>query len=154
MFARRDGQILTVDGYEATGGVLGALGGRSEELYGELSPAGQRAAREVFLRLVTVDELGGTTRRRARQSELKSLAVDPDALDQVLCCFGGFRLLFCDRDPGSGTPMVEVAHEALLEELDRLKDWIDDGRQDLMLSRRIGAAAQEWDDAGRDPSFL
>jgi serine/threonine protein kinase/DNA-binding SARP family transcriptional activator/WD40 repeat protein len=154
MFGRRDGQILTVEGYEATGGVLGALGGRSEELYGELSPAGQRAAREVFLRLVTVDEVGTTTRRRARQSELKSLPVDQDELDRVLARFGAFRLLSFDRDPVSRTPTVEVAHEALLEEWGRLKGWIDDRRQDLMLSRRIGLAAQEWDDAGRDPSFL
>jgi WD40 repeat protein len=72
----------------------------------------------------------------------------------VLTRFGAFRLLSFDRDPVSRTPTVEVAHEALLEEWDRLKDWIDDRRQDLMLSRRIGAAAQEWDDAGRDSSFL
>ncbi len=111
-------------------------------------------ARQVFLRLVAVDELSGDTRRRVRQAELKSLAVDQAALDTVLRQFGSFRLLSYDRDPVTRGPTVEVAHEALLREWDRLAGWIDAERENLLVQRRIGATAREWADSGGDPGFL
>ena len=120
LFKRREGNLLTAHAYRATGGVLGALGRRAEELYEELSPQAKEAARQLFLRLVTVDELSGDTRRRVRRTELKGLSVDQGALDAVLHQFGSFRLLSYDRDPVSRGPTVEVAHEALLREWGRL----------------------------------
>jgi serine/threonine protein kinase/DNA-binding SARP family transcriptional activator/WD40 repeat protein len=154
MFARRLDDTLTIAGYETSGGVLGALGRRAEELYSGLSESGQEAARQVFLRLVTVDESSADTRRRARQSELKSLDVDQEALDAALQSYGGFRLLSFDRDPVTRGPTVEVAHEALLREWARLRGWIDDERESLILGRRLSASTQEWIEAERDPSFL
>ena len=77
LFKRREGNLLTAHAYRATGGVLGALGGRAEELYEELSPQAKEAARQLFLRLVTVDELSGDTRRRVRRTELKGLVRRP-----------------------------------------------------------------------------
>ena len=154
LFNRREGNLLTIDGYQSTGGVVGALGRRAEELYQELSPAGKEAVRQLFLRLVTVDEITGDTRRRVRQTELKTLAVDQGALDQALQQFGSFRLLSFDRHPVTRGPTVEVAHEALLREWDRLKEWIDGQREDLTLHRRLNSSAQEWVDSGLDRSFL
>ncbi|MFP4554817.1 MAG: BTAD domain-containing putative transcriptional regulator, partial [Actinomycetota bacterium] len=116
MFSRREGPVLTIAAYEATGGVAGALGRRAEELYEGLGPAGQEAARQVFLRLVSVDEFAADTRRRARQSELLSLAVDRAGVESVLNAFAGFRLLTFDREPVTRGPTVEVAHEALFTE--------------------------------------
>ena len=153
LFARRQGDTLTIDGYEETGGVLGALGRRSEELFTELGEDGQGAARQLFLRLVTVDETADT-RRRVRQTELKSLDVDQPSLDEVLRRYGSFRLLSFDRDPVTRSPTVEVAHEALLREWDRLRNWIDERREELRLSRRIAVSTQEWFETDGDPSFL
>ncbi|HEY6635590.1 MAG TPA: protein kinase, partial [Acidimicrobiia bacterium] len=154
MFSHRDGSTLTIAGYEATGGVAGALGRRAEELYEGLTPAGMLATREVFLRLVSVDELGTVTRRRARQAELVSLAVDRGGLESVLKAFAGFRLLTFDRDPVTRGPTVEVAHEALLTEWPRLHSWIEDARESLVLARRVGESAQEWVESKEDPSYL
>lgn len=154
LFNRREGNLLTIDAYRATGGVLGALGGRAEELYKELSPQAKEVARQLFLRLVTVDELSGNTRRRVRRTELKGLAIDQGALDTVLHQFGSFRLLSYDRDPVTRGPTVEVAHEALLREWDRLAGWIDGERENLLVQRRISGAAREWVDSRNDPSFL
>ena len=154
MFSGREGDRLTIAAYEATGGVLAAVGRRAEVLYGELPQAGREAARQLFLRLVTVDEeASGDTRRRVRQSELTGLAVDRQALDQAINQFGTFRLLSFDTDPITRSPTVEVAHEALLREWPRLRDWVDDLREDLLLHRRINAATREWIESGRDPSF-
>ncbi len=59
-----------------------------------------------------------------------------------------------DRDTTSRGPTVEVAHEAILREWERLAGWIDDARGDLLIRRRIDSAAREWDEAGREPSYL
>ncbi len=49
---------------------------------------------------------------------------------------------------------VEVAHEALVREWPRLREWLNENREGLRLHRRIGQAAQEWDRLDRDPSAL
>lgn len=153
-FSHRERSTLTVAGYEATGGVAGALGRRAEELYQGLTTAGRLATREVFLRLVSVDEVGTVTRRRARQAELVSLAMDRAGLEAVLKAFSSFRLLTFDRDPVTRGPTVEVAHEALLIEWSRLREWIEDARESLVLARRVGESAQEWIDSDEDLSYL
>jgi WD40 repeat protein len=154
MFSHRERSTLTISGYEAAGGVAGALGRRAEDLYDGLTPAGKLATREVFLRLVSVDEMGVVTRRRARQSELISLDIDRQGLESVLSAFAGFRLLTFDRDPVTRGPTIEVAHEALLTEWSRLRSWIEDARESLVLARRVGESAHEWLESGEDPSYL
>ena len=154
LFHRREGDELTVGAYRTTGGVIGALGRRAEEIYGGLPPAGREAARQLFLRLVTVDEGTDVTRRRVRQTELNGLDVGQSTLESVVQQFAAYRLLTFDRDPITRSPTIEVAHEALLDEWERLSRWIGQQREGLILHRRLAAALNEWDDAGHDPAFL
>ena len=72
----------------------------------------------------------------------------------VLETFGESRLLSFDRDPLSRGSTVEVAHEALLTEWRRLREWIDSGRDDLRMHRSLAVTAEEWVADDRDPSFL
>jgi WD40 repeat protein/DNA-binding SARP family transcriptional activator/energy-coupling factor transporter ATP-binding protein EcfA2 len=153
LFERREDGVLTRAAYTAIGGVAGALAYEAEALYSGLSDAGRVATRQLFLRLVNVGD-GSDTRRRADRDELASLDVEQRELDHALEAFGAARLLSFDRDPRSGAPTVEVAHEALLENWGRLRTWIDLAREDVVLRRRIAAAAREWRDSGRDSSFL
>ena len=60
LFANRTSDVLTLEGYLATGGVVGALGRRAEELYAQLGPSARAACRQVFLRLVSVDPAAQT----------------------------------------------------------------------------------------------
>jgi DNA-binding SARP family transcriptional activator/WD40 repeat protein len=154
LFAARKHETLTLDGYHRTGGVLGALGRRAEEIYQHLSDEGKEATRHLFLRLVSVDELADDTRRRVRQTELRSLGINPMVLDDVLQQFGAYRLLSFDRDGATRTPTIEVAHEALIREWPRLRTWIDERREDLLIHRRIQVAVRDWEDSDKDPSDL
>lgn len=154
MFHHREGSLLTIAGYEAAGGVAGALGRRAEELHDGLPPAGRHAIREMLLRLVSVDELGSVTRRRARQSELVTLAIDRSGAETALQAFSRFRLLTFDRDPVTRGPTVEVAHEALLSAWPRLQGWIEEARESLVLGRRVRESAHEWIESSQDPSYL
>ena len=72
----------------------------------------------------------------------------------VIETFGARRLLSFDRDPATRGPTVEVAHEALLREWGQLRRWIEAAREDIRTHRRLAAAAWEWTESGRDPSFV
>jgi WD40 repeat protein/serine/threonine protein kinase len=154
LFHNRVDDQLTLDAYHRTGGVMGALGGRAEQFYGTFDDAGRVAAEQVFLRLVSVDEARQDTRRRVPLPELYRLGIDRGALDDVLATYGAGRLLTFDRDPHSRTPTVEVAHEALLQKWDRLRIWIEQQREALVLHRRFTAARTEWAAADRDSAYL
>jgi WD40 repeat protein/DNA-binding SARP family transcriptional activator len=152
LFDRRYDAMLTVASYRDIGGVAGALARRAETTYVGLREAGQRACRDLFLRLVTPGEGVEDTRRREEVAEVTALA--PDTMPGVLDAFGDARLLSFDRDPETRAPTVEVAHEALLREWRRLRGWIDAARDDLRTHRRLQTAAADWTAADRDPSYL
>ena len=154
LFERREGNVLTRAVYRSLGGVSGALGRRAEELYEALDEQGRGAARQLFLRLVSLGDGTEDTRRLVPRSELDALGVDPSAMTAVIDAFGSARLLSFDRDARTGTATVEIAHEALLSAWSRLRQWVDDARDDLRTERRLAAASREWTEAGEDASFL
>jgi len=82
------------------------------------------------------------------------IEVDQRAMAEAIDAFGSSRLLSFDRDPRTGTPTIEVAHEALLREWGRLRGWIDAARDDVRMHRRLITAASEWADSDGDQSFL
>jgi WD40 repeat protein/transcriptional regulator with XRE-family HTH domain len=175
--------LLTKQAYQSSGGVSGALARRADELYNGLDAAGQEAARQLFLRLITLGEGTEDTRRRVLRAEVEALAAKqtpaltlpltrgegssspspsegegrgggPAAINEVIETFGRHRLLTFDRDPITRGPTVEVAHEALLREWGRLREWLDASRNDIRLQRLLAAAAVEWQAANHDPGFL
>lgn len=154
LFERRSLDRLTLADYRSSGGLVGAIGRRAERVYLELSPDLRATARSVFLSLVTVDEESEDTRRRVRLHELEQFSHGPHAVEEVLGAFGQARLLTFDRSAVSRGPTVELAHEAILREWDRLAGWIDAVRDDLLIRRRVATAAREWDGSDRDPSYL
>jgi DNA-binding SARP family transcriptional activator/WD40 repeat protein/tRNA A-37 threonylcarbamoyl transferase component Bud32 len=154
LFEQRDSDLVTLAAYEASGGVVAALGRRAEEIFSELDDHHRDAARQVFLRLVTPGLDGADTRRRVRRSELDRIGVDGDTLDGVLAAFGEPRLLTFDHDEVTRGATVEVAHEALIREWPRLEGWIDENREELVLRGRLAAAVADWEQAGRSDSYL
>lgn len=151
VFERRKGILLSLEAYENSGGVLGALARRAQEVYNDLDEGQQKTARQIFLRLVTLGEGVRDTRRRAKRAELLTLAEDAE---HVLSAFGKYRLLTFDVEPSSREPMVEVAHEALLRTWTLLQEWLDDSRNDIRLQRWLATASNEWEKSGRDRSYL
>ncbi|MFN2172318.1 MAG: protein kinase domain-containing protein, partial [Candidatus Promineifilaceae bacterium] len=75
LFDERQNEVMTRAAYEEVGGVLSALGRRAEENYNCLNPAQQEAARQMFLRLVTLGEGVEDTRRRVLRSELEGICI-------------------------------------------------------------------------------
>ncbi len=153
-FERRTGTLMTVASYRESGGVLGSLARRAEELYSQMTPAQQEAIRQLFLRLVTLGEGTEDTRRRILWSELTFTETEDDPLQYVLDTYGKYRLLTFDKDPQTREPTVEVAHEALIRQWQRLRQWLLNSREDLRTQRRLVTALQEWRNSGKEDSFL
>ncbi len=154
VFERREGSILTYTAYQASGGVLGALARRAEEIYQQLDAQKQNAVRQIFLRLVTLGEGTEDTRRRVEYSELLSIGDNQEIIQTVLDLYSRYRLLTFDNDPVTRNPTVEVAHEAILREWKRLREWLDESRDDVRSQQRLASAANIWKAENYDPSFL
>jgi DNA-binding SARP family transcriptional activator/ABC-type glycerol-3-phosphate transport system substrate-binding protein len=155
MFDVREKDVITVSAYREVGGVLGALVQRAESILESLDAPSQSAARQTFLRLVSLGQNGDQdTRRRTLVSELTAVGEHGESIQNALDVFGHHRLLTFDRDLVTRSPTVEISHEALLREWGRLREWIEGARADVRLQQRLAEAMRDWDDADRGEDFL
>ncbi len=154
LFDRRIGDTLTLDAYRSMGGIEGSVGRKAEHLYDRLTPPQQEATEQVFLRLVSIAEGETRSRRRVDATELLGLDLEVADLQAVLEAFGNERLVSFDRSERTGSPTVEVAHEALLDRWQRLSEWIDVAQADVRQNARLAVLAEEWIDHGRDDAYL
>ncbi|MET0526582.1 MAG: BTAD domain-containing putative transcriptional regulator [Nocardioides sp.] len=138
---------LSLDAYRELGGIEGAIASRAEQLYLSLDDTDRGEVRELFENLVVVAAEGEPTRRRAPREELP---VSAEVVDR----WSAARLLTLNVDPQTREPTVEVAHEALVREWPRLRQWIEDDRNELILLGRIRESAATWAELGRDSSAL
>ncbi len=149
---REGGRRLTIAAYHEIGGVAGALEKHAEEVYSGLTEGEKETCRRVFLRLVQVDEQGRATKRRLSLDDLAPASeVDGRIMETVIGRLTNARLLTTDQEK---RPTVELAHEALLANWGRFKQWIEQDREALRTRRRLDEAVAEWLGKNRDPSFL
>ena len=144
---RREDRALTLAGYQAAGGVNGALARMAEDAYAALPAGPQAAARRLLLRLCDAGDEGDLSLRRRLAIAEAADEHDADAR-AALETLTNRRLLTIDSDA------VEIAHEALLREWPRLRTWLDEDVQGRRLHRRLHDAARSWEAAGHDPSEL
>jgi WD40 repeat protein len=139
-WARRENATLTLAAYLDAGGVRGALARSAEQVYAGFDATERAAARRLFLRLAEPGEGTDDVRRRAPRDELEP--------GRVLDTLVARRLLVANDG------YVEVAHEALLREWPRLREWLVEDREGRRLHRQLGEASTHWDGERRDPAGL
>ncbi|MBK8034108.1 MAG: hypothetical protein IPK17_32325 [Chloroflexi bacterium] len=145
LYKARTDRRLTRSAYEAIGGVRGALAKHAEAVYAGLpADADRTLARALFLRLI---EPGATeqdtVRRRAERSELTLAdSSQTERLRTVADTFVDERLLVTNRT--GDTETLEVAHEALIREWERLGTWLHEAREDILLQKKISADTLSW----------
>jgi serine/threonine protein kinase/WD40 repeat protein len=148
LFEQRVNGVVTAAAYTELGGIGGAIARRAEQLYEETPAGDRRDVRLLFTQLVSPGDDSDDLRRRAARDELDG--VDPTVIDRFL----SHRLLVSDVHPVTREPTLEVAHEALLREWPRLREWIDEDRDIIRVRRSLGAAAHEWLAQARDEALL
>jgi len=140
---QRRSDVLTVAGYEAAGGMSGAIAQTAESVYQDLDERDRETVQQVLTRLVALGEGVPDTRRRVRRDEL-----DQPEVSAVLAKLADARLLVL------GTDTVEIAHEALIRAWPRLDDWLHADRDELALHRQLTEASQIWRSHDRDSGAL
>ena len=146
LWQKRHDNTLTLAAYCESGGVHGAVARLAEGTYDRIPDERKSLVRALMLRLVGEGESETPVRRRALLAELD---LERDRwMGDVLAALADSRLVTV----GEGS--VEVAHEALLREWPRLREWIEEDAEGRRLRRHITRAAAEWDAAERDQGEL
>jgi photosystem II stability/assembly factor-like uncharacterized protein len=150
LWQRRHGVWLTHAAYEDIGGVSGAIDRRAEEVYTKLNESQQHLARNLFVRLVALGGDTSDTRRRVRREELDLVGIAEEAVEELIgtLSHSNVRLIT------TGADTIELAHEALIEQWERLHHWLQADRIALRIHRELTKAAQAWERHERDASYL
>ncbi|MEM8810474.1 MAG: ATP-binding protein, partial [Cyanobacteria bacterium P01_G01_bin.38] len=129
-------RTLSCKTYRELGGVRGALQQRVENLYGALDECDRTTTKQIFLRLIDItgaaeemDVVGKAVSRRAALSEF-----DHEAAQKVLPQLIDANLLVSNRQD---TSTVELAHETLINAWPKLKQWIDDSKEVIVMQNRL-----------------
>jgi WD40 repeat protein/energy-coupling factor transporter ATP-binding protein EcfA2 len=141
---QRRGVVMTLGGYREAGGVKSAIAQTAEATYAALTASEQLIAKRIFLRLTELGKGTEDTRRRVNQVELGEDA----AMQAVAQRLTAARLITTNQDG------IDVAHEALIREWPRLREWLDADREGLIIHRRLTDAEQEWRSNRQEPSLL
>ncbi|MDY0908800.1 BTAD domain-containing putative transcriptional regulator [Microbacterium sp. CFBP9034] len=143
VWQRREGRVLSVDGYRASGQIDGAVAQTAEEVFAELSDEGRGHARDILLRLVEPSD-GGFICQRVSHT---SVAID-DVHARVAGRLVDARLVTSDDES------YQLAHEAVAREWPRLREWLVDDVEGQRIMRHLNAAATAWDAMSRPDSEL
>jgi WD40 repeat protein/DNA-binding SARP family transcriptional activator len=145
LWRERDGPTLTLEAYERTGGVRGAVARYAEAALQTLSDDEKLVAKRIVLRLVAGGEGEPLTRRRATLEELD--ANDPQVA-RVLAALVEMRLLV------AGDDSIELVHDALFEQWPRLTKWLEEDAAGRLVHQHLARSALSWNEADRDQSDL
>ncbi len=141
---RRDGNRLTLAGYQATGGIQRALAQSADAFLDRLDASQRDAARRMLVRLVRIGDGTEDIRRRLPLSEVIEDHESAGVLDSLVRA----RLVSIDQET------AELAHDALLRAWPQLRSWIAADRAGLLVRQQLAEAAVNWARHDRDPAFL
>ncbi|WP_380167605.1 BTAD domain-containing putative transcriptional regulator [Jannaschia sp. R86511] len=141
---RRDGSVLTIEGYRASGGIRGAVARSADRLFDGLSPHRRATLRWLLLRLVVPSPDGDPVRCRVA---MRSLRGDAD-LEVVLGLLVRARLLTVEDDS------VQMSHESLARAWPRLRAWLEEEGAGRRTLRHLTVAAEGWESLGRPVTEL
>jgi eukaryotic-like serine/threonine-protein kinase len=155
--AERGDGLLRWSDYRDLGELKGALAKYAETVFATLQPNEQLAFPLVMRHLVTLGqgEEEAPSRRTAPYREF--VAGDSEAgksgAKGFLDLFIAKRLFIADTDP-HGQVNVSVAHEALLREWQRIRDWLAENRDFLRMRDRLDSSLRLWLSRGQQKDDL
>ncbi|NEO33765.1 MAG: hypothetical protein F6K36_25760 [Symploca sp. SIO3C6] len=177
LWEKRKGKWLTHKAYEEIGGVKGALSKHASKKYNELTPTEQQQAKQIFIQLVQPGKGTKDTRRLATKAEFGdakwSLVNKLADRDHRLVVTSRKAVSSQDTDdnqdhqqrtPRQNLPInnsdnaendvVEVAHEALIQNWELLQEWIITSREFRIWQERLQATIDQWEETKKDPGSL
>ena len=135
---RHEGRTLTVAGYQASGGVRGAVAQSAEALYGGLDENERAQLRDLVLRLVVPGPRGEPVRGEVPRHQM---VVDP-VQERLIDLMVAARLVTSDAEA------IELTHEAVVHAWPRLRGWLEDDLEGQRTRHHLTLAAEDWAGSG------
>jgi WD40 repeat protein len=155
----RADDLLRWSDYRELGELKGALAKHAEGVFSTLGPNEQKAFPLVMRYLVTLGQ-GEEEVPNRRTVPYRDLIESEGAHHDQKAGVKGFvdlfvekRLLIADTDP-QGEVTVSVAHEALLREWQRVKEWLKENREFLRMRDRLDSSLKLWLGRGKQKDDL
>jgi formylglycine-generating enzyme required for sulfatase activity len=151
LWEKQSNSKLTHDAYDAIGGVEKALSNHADDVYAQLTDEEQKQVQKIFIQLVRPGEGTADTRRQATRAEVGEENWD------LVKRLADERLVVSDRKKTTGEAeeeTVEIVHEALIREWQRLRKWMNDDRAFRLWQERLRTAMHQWETTGKDDGAL
>src|SRR5947209_12248836 len=145
---RRDSEPIGLEHYEAIGTMSDALSLHADEAFNELPDARSRRVAEILFKALT--ERGADNREIRRPTRLREICETAEASEaEVVAVVEVFR-----REgrsflmPPAGVALdadtvIDISHESLIRNWQRLKEWVRDEAEAARIYRRLAGAASD-----------
>jgi hypothetical protein len=147
LYMSRTGSELTYSAYARLGGLTGSIATTASAVLNSEQKDSRDAIRRLFRSLVSVDELGNTSRRYAPMAE-----IDDPVQKRVLARLVEARL--CVTALRDDQAVVSFAHEALLRTWPELIDWLREETGLLQMREMAQRETRLWQKHGESPAWL
>ncbi|MFS0519599.1 pentapeptide repeat-containing protein [Nostoc sp. UIC 10607] len=147
LWQQRTGETLTREAYFDLGGVSKTLQKRATKVYESLSLEEQQATKHIFLELTHFGEGTEDTRRQVYKKKLITDKYSEDIINRVIQCLTNEKLIVSsilnDKESElNKIEVIDVIHETLIRNWEKLRIWINDNKKDIIEKRKIEAALE------------
>lgn len=169
----REAGPIDLEHYKRIGELSASLSNHAEEAYATLTQSQKEVAELLFRAITETTEDQQTVRRPAEFSVICEIVrqahgenatpgeeLRPAVEREVTSVIDKFReegrsFLM----PAAGTPLephtvIDISHESLIRQWDRLRDWAEKEARFTKISRRLKGAADEWQEKNRTDATL
>jgi hypothetical protein len=149
MAHRVNGEPIGLEHYEAIGTMSDALSKHADEAFAELPDERSKQVAEALFKALT--ERGGDNRELRRPTCLKDICeiagASPAEVSAVVEVFRAVGRSFLM--PPAGVPLqpdtvIDISHESLIRNWERLKDWARDEAEAARIYGRLAGAAADY----------
>ena len=134
--------------YEKLGGIEGAIGKKAEDVFIGLSAKQQQQLKSVLSQLVTLNPDGKTITSRAARLQ----ALTNTSQKELVQAMVDSRLFVSHLQ--NQEACFSLAHEALLRQWPRAKQWINDHKDALAIKSRLHHHTQQWLNEHKSSAYL
>jgi hypothetical protein len=147
----RDQGKLTIAAYHAIGGVTGGLKQWADEVYTVLTESERELADRIFTQLVYANDetlpIPYSRRQRRKDELIRTIAGEQGMVERVIQRLIHARLLMTNKIGERAT--IELSHEALIREWPKLRDLLDEARDDILFQQSLSQDVMEWEQRKR-----
>ncbi len=147
LYLQRVDRELTHDAYQRLAGLSGSIASTARTVL-DAAPDAARSVPRLFRTLISVDEDGSATRRRASASEFANDAVQRELVSRLVAA----RL--CTTDRCGDEPSVAFTHDSLLRTLPAIAAWLQQEGALLQTRELAVRDAQLWRQHGESGAWL